>query len=182
MAKLNPDTFNIFEYAETAKTIDHMWWTSGPVHGVGPNLLAMSVGCKGWTYSHIKPLLDSAKSIVPRTIPEPLMHGTHRWNRMIEVDGISVYMGVLLFDMICKEYGLTTDSKPTAMSFHGITAEQIDKAAKHYRKKQLSMINRDSRDTWKLDDPERHFVAFVEEDVAFKAGVQWALNQLSNRR
>ena len=101
---------------------------------------------------------------------------------MIVVDGISVYMGVLLFDKVCKEYGLTTDSKTTDMSFHGITEEQIDRAAKNYRKKQLAMINRDSRNTWKLDDPERHFVAWVEEDDAFKAGVLWALNQLSNRR
>ena len=179
MTNLHSDTFNVFEYAETAKTIGHMWWTSGPVHGVGPNLLAMAVGCKSWTYSHIKPLLDSAKSIAPQTISEPLKHGTHRWNRMIVVDGISVYMGVLLFDKVCKEYGLTTDSKTTDMSFHGITEEQIDRAAKNYRKKQLAMINRDSRNTWKLEDPERHFVAWVEEDDAFKAGVQWALNQLS---
>ena len=106
MNVIEPKNFDIFHYAKMAKTIDHQWWTYGPVQCVGQNFLATAMTCAGWVFHHIKPLFDSAKSIVANPDPVPLKHGNRKWKRVIIVDGLTIYMGVLLFNILCSEYRL----------------------------------------------------------------------------
>lgn len=106
MNVIEPKNFDVFHYADMAKTIDYQWWTYGPVQCVGPNFLAVAMSCAGWVFHHIKPLFDSAKSLVANPDPVPLKRGNHKWKRVIVVDGLVVYMGVLLFNLICSEYHL----------------------------------------------------------------------------
>ena len=104
MNVIQPKNFNVFYYAQMAKTIDHPWWTYGPINCVGPNFLATAIGCAGWEFHHIKPLFDSAKSITANPDPVPLKRGNRQWKRVIVVDGLTIYMGVLLFKLLCSEY------------------------------------------------------------------------------
>ena len=106
MNVIEPKSFDVFHYADMAKTINHQWWTYGPVQCVGPNFLVTAMSCAGWVFHHIKPLLDSAKSIVAYSDPVPLKHGNRKWKRVIIVDGLTIYMGVLLFNILCSEYRL----------------------------------------------------------------------------
>ena len=106
MNVIEPKDFDVFHYATMAKTIDYEWWTYGPINCVGPNFLATAMGCAGWEFHHLKPLFDSAKSLAANPDPVPLKHGNRKWRRVIVVDGLVVYMGVLLFNMICSEYRL----------------------------------------------------------------------------
>ena len=106
MNVIEPKNFDVFHYATMAKTIDYKWWTYGPINCVGPNFLATAMGCAGWEFHHLKPLFDSAKSITANPDPVPLKHGNRKWRRVIVVDGLVIYMGVLLFNTICSEYRL----------------------------------------------------------------------------
>lgn len=107
---IEPKGFDVLHYAKMAKTIDHQWWTYGPVQCVGPNFIVTSIGQVWWELHHIRPLFDAAKNsarpIIANPDPVPLKRGNHRWNRVIIVDGLKVYMGVLLFNVLCKEYQL----------------------------------------------------------------------------
>lgn len=115
MNVIEPKNFDIFHYAKIAETIDHVWWTYGPVQCVGQNFLATAMSCAGWVFHHVKPLFDSAKSIVANPDPVPLKHGNRKWKRVIIVDGLTIYMGVLLFNILCSEYRLT----PPKRNHHG---------------------------------------------------------------
>ena len=107
MAEIQPVGFDIHHYAKMAETIDYQWWTNAsPIKCVAPKLLAISIGQVRWEFHHIHPLLDTAKSIKANPDPVPLKRGNNRWNRVIVVDGITVYMGVLLFNLICEKYHL----------------------------------------------------------------------------
>lgn len=106
MNVMEPKSFDVFHYADMAKTIDHQWWTYGPVQCVGPNFLVMAMSCAEWVHHHIKPLFDSAKSLAANPDPVPLKRGNRKWKRVIVVDGLVVYMGVILFNLICSEYRL----------------------------------------------------------------------------
>lgn len=107
---IEPKDFDVLHYAKMAKTIDHQWWTYGPVQCVGPNFIAASIGQVWWEFHHLRPLFDAAKNsdrpIIANPDPVPLKRGNHRWNRVIIVDGLKVYMGVLLFNAVCEEYKL----------------------------------------------------------------------------
>ena len=106
MNVIEPKYLDVFHYADMAKTIDYQWWTYGPVQCVGPNFLAMAMNSAGWEFHHLKPLFDSAKSLVANPDPLPLKRGNRKWKRVIIVDGLTIYMGVHLFNMVCKEYHL----------------------------------------------------------------------------
>lgn len=106
MNVIEPKNFDIFHYAKMAETIDHVWWTSGPVQCVGPNFLATAMNSARWEFHHLKPLFDSAKSMTANQDPVPLKRGNRKWKRVIIVDGLTVYMGELLFNMVCSVYRL----------------------------------------------------------------------------
>ena len=64
---------------------------------------------------------------------------------------------------------------------NAISQEQINKAASNYKARKIASINRngDKYHFPPLRDATRHYIAWVEEDDAFKAGVKWVLKQLT---
>lgn len=65
-----------------------------------------------------------------------------------------------------------------------IGKNEITEAANAYRAKMLGQINRKGSQYHfpRMNDDERHFVAWVEEDCAFIAGVKWVLKRLANKK
>ena len=65
-----------------------------------------------------------------------------------------------------------------------ISKDKITEAANAYRTKMIGQINRKGGKYGfpPLIDDERHFIAWVEEDDAFKAGVKWVLKQLTKNK
>ena len=143
MAEIQPVGFDIHHYAKMAETIDYQWWTNaGPIKCVAPKLLATSIGQVGWEFHHIHPLFDTAKSIEANPDPVPLKRGNNRWNRVIVVDGITVYMGVLLFNLICEKYHLEPRKEK-------ITEQQfVETFKKFYPKVMLNHLDDDYDDVW----------------------------------
>lgn len=62
-----------------------------------------------------------------------------------------------------------------------ISKSEITEAANAYRAKMIGQINRrgGKLEFPRMVDDERHFVAWVEEDCAFVAGVKWVLKRLA---
>ena len=143
MAEIQPVGFDIHHYAKMTETIDYQWWiNSGLIRCVAPKLLAISIGQVGWEFHHIHPLLDTAKSIEANPDPVPLKRGNHRWNRVIVVDGITVYMGVLLFNLICEKYHLEPRKEK-------ITEQQfVETFKKFYPEVMLNHLDDDYDDVW----------------------------------
>ena len=65
-----------------------------------------------------------------------------------------------------------------------IGKNEITEAANAYRAKMIGQINRRGGKYGfpQLIDDERHYLAWVEEDDAFKAGVNWVLKQLTKNK
>lgn len=67
---------------------------------------------------------------------------------------------------------------------NAISQEQINKAASNYKARKIASINRNGAKYRfpPLQDATRHYLAWVEEDDAFKAGVNWVLKQLTKNK
>lgn len=65
-----------------------------------------------------------------------------------------------------------------------IGKNEITEAANAYKAKMIGQINRRGGRLGfpRMDDDERHYLAWVEEDDAFKAGVNWVLKQLTKNK
>ena len=71
--------------------------------------------------------------------------------------------------------------EPILKSIH---KDEITKATNAYRAKMIGQINRKGSQYHfpRMNDDERHFVAWVEEDCAFIAGVKWVLKRLAKKK
>lgn len=98
---------DILYYAQWARRMDHTYNTvGGPIQYVCPMQLVITKSHVPFELNYLEPLLDASKELKAVPNPQIFKRGNNRWTRGIIADGILIYMGVNLYNAICKQYSL----------------------------------------------------------------------------
>lgn len=96
---------DILYYEQKARSIDYRFSTiSGPIQYVGPLYLVITKSSVYFEYNYLKPLLDKAKDLEAVPNPAVFKRGNNKWTREIVADGIAIYMGTNLYNLICERH------------------------------------------------------------------------------
>lgn len=122
---------DILYYEQKARSIDYHFSTiSGPIQYVGPLYLVITKSSVYSEYNYLKPLLDKAKDLEAVPNPAVFKRGNNKWTREIVADGIAIYMGTNLYNLICERHkvrnGIRIPPQGRPMTFLKIGEQHFD--------------------------------------------------------